>query len=538
MLDVNRPLATLAAGLVLVTAAAAAPPASHSRPDPDDGGRAWLTPEQRQWLDEHPRIRLGPYSNYAPAQFVDADGVHRGIAADYVHRIEQMLGIEFVEVRTRTWQELIHKARDREIDVIALIAETPDRLEYLSFTPPYLDLPAVIIARESEERRFTMDDLEGLTVVVVQDYAVQRWLEANYPQLDLETAPTTLAALQQVSLGLGDVLISDLAVATHYIERAGITNLRVVGESGFVYHMGFAARNDWPELADILTAALARITPAERLVIDHRWIELSRETEFASRRTMHVLLGVMAVVVLVAGGFVVWTWSLHRLVRQRTRALDEQLAERQRAAAALEHSEQRIRQIIATALDAVVTMDAGGLITGWSPQAERTFGWTRDEVIGRPLAETIVPETYRAQHVKGLRQFLATGDGPVLNTRVELKALHKDGHVFPVELSIAPIERDGTYEFSAFVRDVTKRREAEAELERHRHHLEELVTERTAEVLKLRDLLPICSYCHRIREGEEYTRSVEAYLAEHHDISHGVCPECYEKYVRKEIESL
>ena len=136
------------------------------------------------------------------------------------------------------------------------------------------------------------------------------------------------------------------------------------------------------------------------------------------------------------------------------------------------------------------------------------------------------------------KTILETGEGPVLETRIEITALHKDGHEIPVELAIAPIRRGATVEFSAFVRDISKRKQTEAELDRHRHKLEELVAERTAEVSQLRELLPICSYCKRIREGDDYTKSVEAYLGEHHDISHGVCPDCYEKHVRPQLEKL
>lgn len=246
-------------------------------------------------------------------------------------------------------------------------------------------------------------------------------------------------------------------------------------------------------------------------------------TSTALRNT---LIGTMLAISILAVGVLIWNASLHQRVKRRTEALEE--------------SEQRTRLIICNALDAVITMDSGGIVTGWSAQAEKTFGWSRDEAIGQPLAALIIPSQYREAHRKGLAHYLETGEGPVLNTRIETTGVHKDGHEIPVELAIAPIQRGGQVEFSAFVRDITERKRTEAELEQHRTRLEELVAERTAEVKQLRGLLPICSYCKRIREGETYTKSVEAYLAEHHDtrFSHGVCPDCYEKHVRPQIEKL
>jgi PAS domain S-box-containing protein len=138
--------------------------------------------------------------------------------------------------------------------------------------------------------------------------------------------------------------------------------------------------------------------------------------------------------------------------------------ERKRAEAALAESEGRLRLIVDTALDAVITMDAGGRIRGWNAQAERTFGWSAAEAVGRPLSGLIIPAGLREQHERGLQRFLATGHGPVLNRRIEITALHREGHEFPVELAIAPLPEGTSWVFSAFARDITNRKHAEAEL--------------------------------------------------------------------------
>jgi two-component system sensor histidine kinase/response regulator len=132
--------------------------------------------------------------------------------------------------------------------------------------------------------------------------------------------------------------------------------------------------------------------------------------------------------------------------------------------AALERSDHRTRQIVETAHDAFISIDARGTITGWNPQAEASFGWSRREALGRELAEMIIPERDRAAHRRGLERFLATGEGPVLGRRLELTALHRDGREFPVELTISPLEMENGYAFNAFLRDITERKGAEKEL--------------------------------------------------------------------------
>ncbi|MCR9247371.1 MAG: PAS domain S-box protein [bacterium] len=116
------------------------------------------------------------------------------------------------------------------------------------------------------------------------------------------------------------------------------------------------------------------------------------------------------------------------------------------------------------ALDCVITIDQTGAIVEFNPAAEQTFGYEKDLVVGQRLADLIIPENYRAAHEAGLRRYLDTGEGPVLNTRLELTALRSDGTEFPVELAISPIEVDGQALFTAYLRDITERRAAEQEL--------------------------------------------------------------------------
>jgi PAS domain S-box-containing protein len=147
------------------------------------------------------------------------------------------------------------------------------------------------------------------------------------------------------------------------------------------------------------------------------------------------------------------------------------ITERKESEEQLRLSEERARLTIDTAFDAHITIEARGLISDWNPQAERTFGWTRDEVIGRSVADTIIPPQFRASHNKGLQRFLDTGEGPVLNKRIEITALHRDGHEFPVEMTIAPIRLGETYLFSAFIKDITERKQAEEKLKQLNAHL-------------------------------------------------------------------
>jgi PAS domain S-box-containing protein len=121
--------------------------------------------------------------------------------------------------------------------------------------------------------------------------------------------------------------------------------------------------------------------------------------------------------------------------------------------------------LLRTALDAVVVMQADGTIGEWNERSAELFGWTRDEVVGRTLAELIIPERYRTAHFEGLKRFLKTGEGKYVGRRLELSALHRSGREFPVELRISPIEMRGATAFVGCLRDISARRAVLQELQ-------------------------------------------------------------------------
>jgi PAS domain S-box-containing protein len=136
-----------------------------------------------------------------------------------------------------------------------------------------------------------------------------------------------------------------------------------------------------------------------------------------------------------------------------------QFIERTEAQEAVRESEARKSAILESALDCIITMDHLGKIVEFNPAAERTFGYRREEVVGKPLAELIIPPPLREQHRRGLDHYLATGKAPVLGKRLELVGMRSDGSEFPVELAITSIGVSGQPMFAGHIRDITHRKE-------------------------------------------------------------------------------
>ncbi len=200
-------------------------------------------------------------------------------------------------------------------------------------------------------------------------------------------------------------------------------------------------------------------------------VRMDRKDILSPIRTFTWPLGLVgSLVLLPLLGILMWTigrlrreWAEAQAITARATAVEGTLRE----------SEERYRMIVETALDAVITMDAAGVITGWNSQAEGIFGRSPQEAIGRPLSTLIIPPQHQEAHERGLQHYLATGKGPALNKRFEITALHRDGHEFPVELSLAPGSVNKQIVFTGFVRDITEQKRAKMELEKARSAAEE-----------------------------------------------------------------
>jgi len=220
--------------------------------------------------------------------------------------------------------------------------------------------------------------------------------------------------------------------------------------------------------------------------------------------------------VVVVPTFALLVWTVTRVRREYRRAQQERGLARD-AEASLRKSEAHTRSIVDLALDGFIGMDTAGMITDWNFQAEEIFGWSRQEAVGRLLAATIIPAQHRDAHEQGLRRFLATGVGPMLNTRIEITGVHRDGHEIPIELAISPsLGQGGIYTFSAFVRDISVRKQTEWQSRMHEEELQRLnealdrrVQARTQELAAVNDSL-VAEVTERMQTAASLEQSRQA----------------------------
>ncbi len=137
---------------------------------------------------------------------------------------------------------------------------------------------------------------------------------------------------------------------------------------------------------------------------------------------------------------------------------------RQTSETRLRNEQERTKMIVDCALDAIISVNEAGIIIDWNPQAEILFGWTKEETVGQPIAEMIIPPALREGHLQGFQRFLKTRQSTILNKRIEVSALNRKGDTFPIEISVNPYTVENTTIFSAFIRNITDRQKTELAL--------------------------------------------------------------------------
>ncbi len=212
-------------------------------------------------------------------------------------------------------------------------------------------------------------------------------------------------------------------------------------------------------------------------------VRRSLQTELDRYRAGIVRTGILfaACLVIITGGWlgIILLLRRHELRRQRTEA-------------ALQASEEQSRVMVETAFDGVIGMDGDGRITLWNRQAERIFGWEGKDVLNRSLTETIFPFSSQEVFRQGLIRFRDKGEGPFLNERFETVACHRDGHEFPVELTVEAVPVGSGYRFSAYIRDMTQAKRSERQLALQYAVTHVLAEARTTEEATTRIVQTIC----------------------------------------------
>jgi signal transduction histidine kinase/ABC-type amino acid transport substrate-binding protein/DNA-binding response OmpR family regulator/ABC-type nitrate/sulfonate/bicarbonate transport system substrate-binding protein len=278
-----------------------------------------LTAQEKQWIENHPIIRVASCNSWAPLEFIDHNGDYQGISNDYLRLISRNFGINFVYKKIIEWPQGIEMVKRREIDMLTAVSETKERKNYLSFTRPYLTLPSAIFTLDYISYIHKPENLSHKKVGVIAGYAIESYLKENYPEIQLIKMDNVSYALEQLQFKSIYAYVGSIFVTSHYLKQAGYNNIKISGYLDYKYKVAMATRKDWPMLSGILQKGLDSIKKNEQNVIYKSWIPVNYEETVNYAHLWKILLGCGVVFILI----LIWNRRLKKEVNERKRAEQE-----------------------------------------------------------------------------------------------------------------------------------------------------------------------------------------------------------------------
>ena len=418
----------------------------------------WMTPalaltlseEERSWLAAHPQLRLGVDASWPPFEFRDAQDNYQGLTADYVRLIEARLGVELQPVEASSWSSTLEQTRRGQIDLLPGVMSTPERQEYLSFTRPYLDFPIIILSRSGGPQPKQLQELYGLKVAVVQDYAPHELLRQRHPDLSLLPMRSVAAALQTLATGQADAMVGDLASSVWSLRQLKLDGLYISGETPYRYQLAMATPRGETTLIGILDRLFAELSADEIARLQQPWVGSVLDRRALWHQAL--LYGLPALLVLLAVIAIILRIN-HRLKREmRNREALEQ---------ELRSSEKHFRDMVES-LSAITweTESSGLTYTYVSPHAEKLLGY--------PLHEWLEPGFWQRHlhpddHQRTLRNCLeqcAAGNDHTL----EYRLLAADGRTVWVRDIVTLLQRDDRQVIRGLMIDISDAKQTEQAL--------------------------------------------------------------------------
>lgn len=274
-----------------------------------------LTQAEKEFIDKHPVINLGVDPKFVPYEFIDSDGVYKGISADYINLISQKTGLKFVASQDLTWSEAYEKTVEKELDVLPCIAKTTQREQHFLFSDAYLTFQRVIFLNENNNDIKSLGDLKGSTVAIQTNSSHHNYL-SSFENIKLSLYTDVEEALQAVSDGTESAFVGNLATSSYLTKSFGITNLKYIAiDTEEPQALYFAVRNDWPELAEIINKALSDIDEEDKIAINNKWIGIEKSVDYSEIIKIAAIIGSIIAVILSVSFF--WIIRLRKEIEKR-----------------------------------------------------------------------------------------------------------------------------------------------------------------------------------------------------------------------------
>ena len=283
--------------------------------------KAWLTPEEQQWLSQHKVITHGMVGGktHMPFEYTDSTGQHQGLTSDYLKIITDKLGIEIKSTfRSSKFMGLANALREGEVNFVSYLPKTGNLQKNVHFSKAIIKMPVVLLGRQDAPIIQGLDSLQSERVAVQFGSYAHAFLARNHPNVDILFVKTTTAGLQALDNREADVFIHNVFSAEYHQRKLGITGLKVLATTSYDYEIMFAASKSMAPLIPIIEKVIADISEREKRLIFDKWINIQIEKKLDITLVIQSLLIVAIIIVLIVALFTHWNRQLAKKVSERT----------------------------------------------------------------------------------------------------------------------------------------------------------------------------------------------------------------------------
>lgn len=295
----------------------------------DAGFDLKLTQFERQWLASQSEFTIGIDKHWYPYEFVDDQGEHMGIAADYLEFASYLLNVKFNVVETQDWAEAYSKYKKGEIDILPAIIETEDRLVDTLFTRPYFSTPTVIVSRKNAFYADSLDSLEGKKLALVKGFAIVELVKKNNPDIELVLVDSIKTGLNELDKGNVDAYIGAIAGINSEINKGAFKEIIISSFTPYDLRVSMAITEKYQPFVSILNKTFASMRNRQRTAIANTWL------------SVQVKKGIELTTILTWGGppFLLLSMIVIIIIRLN-RGLEKEVARRRDAEKRLKHLAQ------------------------------------------------------------------------------------------------------------------------------------------------------------------------------------------------------
>ncbi|ASK70685.1 PAS domain S-box protein [Shewanella bicestrii] len=423
-----------------------------------------LTVEERAFINNNPIVRVGVDPHSAPIDFIDENGIHRGMMADYLAEISRVVPLIFQTYNEGSWQQALEEFKQHKVDMLSLASAGSGREQWMLFTDALNQYPPVIVTHVEGEHPNSLESLKGKSVSVVAGDITHTQLLEDYPDIVLIPVSNLEQALTAVDKRQVDAAFVNFPSTAHLLQSPPFNHLQIAAASDYRFGISMGVRKDWPELQSILDKAFAQIPQDKAREIQHRWVNVQYDLGIKKQKVFD-----WAVRIAVAVLLVLFLFSL------RNRRLNKDIVQRIHTEQQLSLSMHKFQALFDSAVDACVITDSQGVIIECNSALLSLLKYqSKHQLIGQRTLVYYPEQDDDAAKQSVFEQRLQT----VLDQgqlKFEADFINTAAEVIHVDVTLKRIELNGELFVLGSYHDLSERKLMNALLERERDLLKHVL---------------------------------------------------------------